>query len=94
MYDMLTLTRSRLSRVSLFRSPRSANLAIPAHPLLRYGRAMTAAGGFWSYVHADDEADAGRVAQLARDVVAQFEMLTGEPIELFLDRDALAWGDH
>ncbi|RKQ91915.1 TIR domain-containing protein [Solirubrobacter pauli] len=49
--------------------------------------------GFWSYVHADDQAEHGRIAQLARDVAQQFEMLTGEPIELFLDQDALEWGD-
>jgi len=49
--------------------------------------------GFWSYVHADDDAEAGRIAQLARDVAAQFEMLTGESINLFLDRDQLVWGD-
>jgi hypothetical protein len=50
--------------------------------------------GFWSYVHADDETEHGRIAELARDVVAQFEMLTGEDIELFLDRDKLDWGDE
>ncbi|MCX7521882.1 toll/interleukin-1 receptor domain-containing protein [Microbacterium sp. STN6] len=54
---------------------------------------MTAIDGFWSYVHADDDAESGRMAQLARDVVAQFEMLTGESISLFLDRDRLQWGD-
>ncbi|WP_439902968.1 TIR domain-containing protein [Microbacterium azadirachtae] len=54
---------------------------------------MTAIDGFWSYVHADDDAESGRIAQLARDVVAQFEMLTGESINLFLDRDRLQWGD-
>jgi hypothetical protein len=30
--------------------------------------------------------------QLARDIVAQYEMLTAENIELFLDRDDLSWG--
>lgn len=54
---------------------------------------MTAIDGFWSYVHADDNAESGRIAQLARDVVAQFEMLTGESISLFLERDRLQWGD-
>lgn len=54
---------------------------------------MTTISGFWSYVHADDDADSGRIAQLARDVRAQFEMLTGESIQLFLDRDELGWGD-
>lgn len=54
---------------------------------------MTAIDGFWSYVHADDDAESGRIAQLARDVAGQFEMLTGESINLFLDRDQLVWGD-
>lgn len=50
--------------------------------------------GFWSYVHKDDAADNRRIAQLARDVEAQYEMLTGESIETFLDRDILEWGDN
>lgn len=54
---------------------------------------MSKMGGFWSYVHADDDAEFGRIAALARDLVAQYEMLTGEAIELFLDRDSLAWGN-
>ncbi len=54
---------------------------------------MATARGFWSYVHADDDAEGGRVAQLARDVVAQYEMITGDSISLFLDRDTLEWGD-
>jgi len=54
---------------------------------------MAVVDGFWSYVHADDDAESGRIAQLARDVASQFEMLTGEPIQLFLDWDNLVWGD-
>ncbi len=49
--------------------------------------------GFWSYVHADNDTDGGRVSRLARDVAAHFEMLTGEKIRLFLDRDDIDWGD-
>jgi hypothetical protein len=49
--------------------------------------------GFWSYVRRDDEAEGGRIAQLARDVAAQFEMISGDPLELFLDRDAIKWGE-
>lgn len=49
--------------------------------------------GFWSYVHADDDAEDGRIAHLARDLKKQFEMLTGEELTLFLDKDALKWGD-
>jgi hypothetical protein len=49
--------------------------------------------GFWSYVHKDDDAELGRIRQLARDVASQFEMLTGEVLEFFFDRDTLQWGD-
>ncbi len=54
---------------------------------------MTNSQGFWSYVHADDEAEGGRISRLARDVTGQFELLTGEPLTLFLDRDAIKWGE-
>lgn len=50
--------------------------------------------GFWSYVHRDDEADGGRIVRLANDVVAQYEMLTGETISLLFDKDFLRWGDN
>lgn len=55
---------------------------------------MAEIGGFWSYVHLDDEADGGRITQLARDVVSQYEMLTADSIHLFLDRDDIEWGDE
>ncbi|MCH8152736.1 MAG: toll/interleukin-1 receptor domain-containing protein [Planctomycetes bacterium] len=54
---------------------------------------MSDAHGFWSYVHKDDTADGGRISRLAKDVVGQYEMLTGETICLFLDKDAIEWGD-
>jgi uncharacterized protein YukE len=54
---------------------------------------MANSQGFWSYVHADDEAEGNRISRLARDVATQFEMLTGEPLDLFLDRDAIKWGE-
>jgi hypothetical protein len=49
--------------------------------------------GFWSYVHADDHAEHERISRLAKDVASQFEMLTGEPLSLFLDKDAIKWGE-
>lgn len=54
---------------------------------------MSSSQGFWSYVHADDDAEGERISRLARDVTAQFEMLTGEQLELFIDRDQIKWGD-
>ena len=50
--------------------------------------------GFWSYVHADDAAEGERVSGLARDVSDQYELMTGEKVRLFLDRDAIEWGDQ
>lgn len=49
---------------------------------------------FWSYARDDDKAEGGRICRLARDLTAQYEMLTGDTIRLFLDRDALEWGDN
>jgi len=54
---------------------------------------MATPPGFWSYVHADDEAESGRIVRLGRDLQSQYELLTGESVELlFLDKDAIAWG--
>ena len=50
--------------------------------------------GFWSYVHKDDEADSNRISRLAYDVVEEYKMLTGETIELFLDKDGIGWGNE
>ncbi len=55
---------------------------------------MVTAQGFWSYVHADDAAERGRIVQLAYDVVEQYLMITGDEIELFLDRDDIQWGEE
>lgn len=49
--------------------------------------------GFWSYVHADDDVDMGRIVKLANDIVANYEAITAEEIKLFLDADDLHWGD-
>lgn len=50
--------------------------------------------GFWSYVHDDDDMSMGRIAALAHDIVANYESIKAEKIELFLDRDDLHWGDQ
>lgn len=55
---------------------------------------MAAIGGFWSYVHDDDDAEEGRIVALAKRIVAEYGLQTGEGIELFLDRDSIQWGDR
>ena len=50
--------------------------------------------GFWSYVHADDNAEGGRISRLAKDVVDQYEMFSDAKINLFLDKDDIEWGQN
>jgi len=50
--------------------------------------------GFWSYVHDDDQAEGGRITRLAKDLVDQFQMLTGEKVNVFLDKKDLLWGEN
>jgi hypothetical protein len=51
------------------------------------------ASGFWSYVRQDDEAVGRRITSLARHVQDAYGLITGEVLELFVDRMALEWGD-
>jgi hypothetical protein len=52
---------------------------------------MPARVGFWSYVHADDVAEGGRIRKLANDLKEQYELISGDPIDIFIDQQALAW---
>ena len=45
-------------------------------------------------MHKDDEAENERISRLGKNVVEEYEMLTGETIELFLDKDGIAWGEE
>jgi TIR domain len=49
--------------------------------------------GFWSYVQADNEAEQGRIKDLADDLGKQFAAITSEPIQIFFDKSSLGWGD-
>lgn len=49
--------------------------------------------GFWSYVHADDAAERGRILRLCERVKEEFGLLTGEDLELFTDRTHISWGN-
>jgi hypothetical protein len=55
---------------------------------------MSGRVGFWSYVHVDDAAEGGRIRRLALDLREQYALISGEPIEIFVDHEALAWGDN
>lgn len=50
--------------------------------------------GFVSYVHKDDNDAKGRVLNLIREIEAEFSLLTGEDLEIFVDRSSIRWGDR
>ncbi len=49
--------------------------------------------GFWSYAHDDNDLDYGLIIELAQKVQDEYNLLTGEPLRLFVDQNSLAWGD-
>lgn len=51
------------------------------------------AAGFWSYAHDDNRATHGAVLELASAIKAEYDVLTGGDLNLFIDRDTLLWGD-
>jgi TIR domain-containing protein len=48
--------------------------------------------GFWSYVRLDDHAEGGRITRLAARIQAEYAVLTGTEIQIFIDREDIAWG--
>lgn len=53
---------------------------------------LTEISGFFSYAHEDDVC--GRLHMLRDDLIAEYKQLTGNDLELFLDRDDIKWGDR
>ena len=62
---------------------------------MRYVQRMTkpAFDAFWSYAHDDDTKSGGRVSAVAEALENEFSLVTGDDLELFLDRKSLKWGD-
>jgi hypothetical protein len=55
---------------------------------------MASSIAFWSYVRDDDNAELGRISQLSRDVVSQYELLAGgDTLEMFLDTESIQLGE-
>jgi TIR domain len=52
-----------------------------------------AAFGFWSYTHEDDTLDGGNILQFSRLLMEEYNLLSGEPLNLFVDRNDIAWGE-
>jgi hypothetical protein len=49
--------------------------------------------GFWSYAHDDDRLDNGAILTLARLIAEEFDLLSGEPLTLFVDHKDISWGE-
>ncbi|MEU9084535.1 toll/interleukin-1 receptor domain-containing protein [Streptomyces sp. NPDC048357] len=49
--------------------------------------------GFWSYTHRDNQLDSGRIQRLSEYIANAFEIISGEPLEIFFDNDSIEWGD-
>ncbi|WP_435746238.1 DUF4143 domain-containing protein [Microbacterium sp. PMB16] len=61
-------------------------------PAVVESRADFDASIFISYVHADDEAQKGRITKFARDLAATYSFLYGRDLQVFIDRDDIQWG--
>ncbi|MBT2594561.1 TIR domain-containing protein [Arthrobacter sp. ISL-72] len=54
----------------------------------------TSNAGFWGYAHLDDKADGGRVTRLAEKIRLEYQALTTQELEIFVDRTSLSWGQQ
>lgn len=54
---------------------------------------MVVSRGFLSYAHQDNDAEGNRIRELAADLAAQYELITGEQARLFVEREHLRWGE-
>src|ERR1039458_7944513 len=59
---------------------------------------MTMAGetaaGFWGLSHQDNKTARGGILELASLIMEEYNLLSGEPLELFVDHDSIAWGEE
>jgi hypothetical protein len=51
------------------------------------------AAAFWSYAHIDNENDDGAVLRLADLISKQYQVVTGEPLDMFIDTK-IGWGEE
>ncbi len=50
------------------------------------------AAAFWSYAHEDDQLDEGAIVRLAERLEAEYSLITGRTLDLFVDRTGIPWG--
>ena len=54
---------------------------------------MAEPAGFWSYARQDDQQTRGRIRQLAEDIRNEYSLITGDELQLFIDRET-KWGEE
>lgn len=54
---------------------------------------MTEYQAFWSYTHEDDQRLRGYVTRLSERIRDEYAVSSGDDLEVFLDRNSLAWGE-
>ena len=47
---------------------------------------------FWSYAQKDDELERGRITELKEDIQAEYQVQTGDELNIFQDREGIEWG--
>lgn len=58
------------------------------------GNGEVRSSSFWSYVHDDDAAVFGKIGHLKEDVRRIYKLMTGDRIEIFMDREEIGWGQQ
>lgn len=59
-----------------------------------FGSGEVRSSSFWSYVRDDDTALFGKIGDLRDDLRRVYKLMTGENIEIFMDRDDIGWGQQ
>ncbi|MGW5579360.1 TIR domain-containing protein [Micromonospora chokoriensis] len=52
------------------------------------------AAGFWSYATEDNRLDGGAILDLATAIKQEFNLIASQPLNLFVDRNSVEWGDE
>ena len=55
---------------------------------------MARSAAFWSYAHEDARRDGEALLRLAHRLSDEFALLTGDELVIFIDRDAIEWGEE
>ncbi|MEV6555637.1 TIR domain-containing protein [Nocardia sp. NPDC051756] len=55
---------------------------------------VAALSAFWSYSRDDDECTDGHIVKLSKQIGREFKLINGNPLEIFIDRESIEWGEE